>query len=81
MSGLIHFELKDLSGYRTHLMSVAAIIIIACHAAASNVLMSLWMKSFLSLLNYGVGIFLFLSGLGCSYSLSKKWGDRPKNLI
>lgn len=74
MSGGIHFKLKDLSAYRTHLMGVAAIMIIACHAAASNVLMPFWMKSFLSLGNYGVGIFLFLSGLGCSYSLSKNWG-------
>jgi hypothetical protein len=74
MSGLIHFELKDLSSYRTQLMGVAAIMIIACHAAASNVLMPIWMKTLLSLGNYGVEIFLLLSGLGCSYSLSKSNG-------
>ncbi len=69
MSGLIRFELKDLSAYRTQLMGVAAIMIIACHAGASNVLMPVWMKFVFSFGNYGVGIFLFLSGLGCSYSL------------
>ena len=65
------FNLNNLSHYRTHLMGVAALMIIICHAPASGVLMPWWLRRIFGFGNFGVDIFLFLSGLGCSYSLAK----------
>lgn len=49
-------------------------MIIACHAPASGVKMPYILAKILELGNFGVDIFLFLSGLGCYYSLSKNRG-------
>lgn len=65
------FNLNLLSKYRTPLMGIAAIMIIACHASGNGVLMPTYIKKFLTYGNLGVDIFLFLSGMGCYYSLSK----------
>lgn len=65
------FELRDLSRYRSQLMGVATIMIILCHAAASKVIIPTILSVIFGFGNYGVDIFLFLSGLGCFYSLSK----------
>ena len=53
-------------------MGVATLMIIACHAPASGVIMPRILSFTLNLGNYGVDIFLLLSGLGLSYSLSKR---------
>lgn len=50
-------------------MGVAAIMIIICHAPGSRVLMPHWLGKIFLMGNYGVDVFLFLSGLGCYYSL------------
>ncbi len=52
-------------------MGIATLMIIACHAPASGVLMPRVISCLFTLGNYGVDIFLFLSGLGLSYSMNK----------
>lgn len=66
-----NFNLGELSQYRPQLMGIAAIMIIVCHAVASRVVMPYWIGRFLIYGNLGVDIFLFLSGIGCFYSLDK----------
>ncbi len=66
------FDFGDISRYRTQLMGLATLMIIACHAPASGVLMPPVFAKVLSYGNFGVDIFLFLSGLGLYYSLSKR---------
>lgn len=68
---ILKFELEELSQKRTQLMGLATLMIIICHASASHVLMPHWLSKLMDLGNYGVDIFLFLSGLGLFYSLSK----------
>ena len=60
-----------ISKHRSALMGIATFMIIACHAPASGVELPYIFARFLGLGNYGVDIFLFLSGLGCYFSLSK----------
>lgn len=60
-------------------MGIATLMIIMCHAPASNVLLPAALSRIMSLGNFGVDIFLFLSGLGCYYSLSKK--PQYKNFV
>lgn len=69
---ILSFELEELSIKRTQLMGLATLMIIICHASASHVLMPYWLSKLMDLGNYGVDIFLFLSGLGLFYSLSNK---------
>lgn len=64
-------DLSDLNRYRLQLMGVATLMILACHAPASHVLMPGFMARILGFGNYGVDIFLLVSGLGCYYSLAK----------
>lgn len=65
-------KLNDLSLRRTQLMGVATLMILVCHASASHVLMPHWLGKLMDLGNYGVDIFLMLSGIGLYYSLSNK---------
>jgi len=65
------FDLSELSTFRTQLMGVATVMIIVCHAEASNVLMPQILSRILMMGNYGVDIFLLLSGFGIFYSLEK----------
>ena len=65
-------KLNNLSLRRTQLMGVATLMILVCHASSSHVLMPHWLGKLMDLGNYGVDIFLMLSGLGLYYSLSKK---------
>lgn len=69
---MIHINLNQLSSCRLNLMGVATIMILVCHAPASKVLMPEWLAHVCNLGNYGVDIFLLLSGLGCYYSLKKQ---------
>lgn len=66
------FNLSLLSKHRTHLMGIAAIMIIVCHANVYGVTMPVALRKMFNYGNMGVDIFLFLSGIGCYYSLSKK---------
>lgn len=58
-----------LSKYRTPLMGFATIMILCCHAESNGVAMSDSISWLLQWGNYGVDIFLLLSGLGLYYSL------------
>ena len=71
---MLSFDLSLISRFRTQLMGIATIMIIACHAPASNVLMPSSIAKLLSLGNWGVDIFLFLSGVVVYYSLRKRGG-------
>lgn len=66
-----NFNLQEISNHRTALMGIATLMIIVCHAPASGVEMPIYLRKIFGLGNYGVDIFLFLSGIGCYYSLSK----------
>lgn len=65
------FDLGMLSRYRLQLMGIATIAIIVCHAPGNGVLMSELLKKICGFGYIGVDMFLFLSGLGLYYSLSK----------
>ena len=65
-------NLSDLSAYRTQLMGIATLMIIICHANAYHVLLPRFLASLFVWGNFGVDIFLFLSGIGLYYSLSKR---------
>lgn len=71
------FNLFLLSKYRTQLMGVAAMMIIICHAPQYGVEVSGVLRKMLVFLNIGVDIFLFLSGIGCHFSLKKSTGYFP----
>lgn len=55
-------------------MGVSALMIILCHAPHYGVEVSGLLRKFLVFLNIGVDIFLFLSGMGCYFSLTKSHG-------
>ena len=57
------------SKYRTQLMGIAALFIIFCHANSYGVALPNSIEKIFGFGNIGVDIFLFLSGLGCYYSL------------
>lgn len=71
------FNLLLLSKYRTQLMGVAALMIILCHAPQYGVEVAGIPRKLLVFLNIGVDIFLFLSGMGCCFSLMKPQGYFP----
>ena len=70
-------DLELLSKYRTPLMGLSALLIIICHASTYHVEMPPVVRFLLSFGNVGVDIFLFLSGVGCCYSLNR--GGRYQN--
>ena len=65
------FQLGLLSKWRSELMGLAAILIIICHLPAHGVQMPHVISKLIQYGGLGVDIFLFLSGLGMSYSLKK----------
>lgn len=71
-------SLQPISKYRTELMGIATICILLCHSVAYIKFPPI-IESFLNLGNFGVDIFLFLSGLGLYYSLLKR-RDSEKSL-
>lgn len=75
----MQFDLKYLSEYRTQLMGIAALMVMLCHAPAYGVHMSGTMAKLVASGGLGVEIFLFLSGIGCWYSLQKH-GAQPWTL-
>lgn len=71
----MQISLGVLSKYRTEIMGFAAILIILCHANVAGVITPNLIHFLLGLGNVGVDIFLFVSGIGMYYSLSKcQWG-------
>lgn len=66
------FDLSLCSKYRPHLMGLAAIMVFICHASVYGVVMPALIEKLVLYGNLGVDIFLFLSGVGCYYSLAKK---------
>lgn len=66
-----NLTLQKISKYRTALMGIATLMIIISHAPASGVIMPHIWERIMGLGNFGVDIFLFLSGIGGYYSLSK----------
>lgn len=72
-------NLSLFSTYRTELMGLAALMIIISHAPANGVCMSSTIERVIrSWGNIGVGMFLFLSGVGMYFSLRKKNYDIKK---
>ena len=69
-----NIDLNILSKYRTHLMGLATIMILACHAVVYKVELPHIVLSVFNLGNLGVEIFLMMSGIGCYFSLSKSMG-------
>ena len=68
-----------LSQYRTALMGLAIIMILLCHARMDGAQLPNVILSILSLGNWGVDIFLLVSGIGMFYSIKKRadninWG-------
>lgn len=66
---LIRFNFHLFSRYRTELMGLSAMGIIACHTYANGVVMPGWLWQFFSLGQLGVSVFFFLSGMGIWFSL------------
>ena len=67
----LNFELRSISIYRSNIMGIATIMILCCHAVGRNVSMPSELLKILNFGNYGVDIFLFVSGMGQYYSLLK----------
>ena len=65
------FDLSLLSKYRTELMGISALMILVCHAPGNGIGMPKYLEYALVQGQIGVDIFLFLSGMGLWYSLSK----------
>ncbi len=65
-------KFSDLSSNRTQLMGVAALLIIMCHMNIYPILMPEILAHVCCYGMWGVDMFLFLSGIGLYYSLSKK---------
>ena len=58
-------------------MGVAALMIVLCHAPQYGVDITGFPRKLLVFLNIGVDIFLFLSGMGCCFSLMKPYNYFP----
>lgn len=68
-----YFQLSKISKYRTELMGMSAILILVCHSVA-YIEMPRILQYVLSFGNIGVDLFLFLSGMGMWFSLTKSLG-------
>ena len=65
-------NLSVYSKYRTQIMGLAAIMIIVCHIRGFDLSHVPLLEKLLWFGNYGVEFFLFVSGIGMYYSLTKK---------
>lgn len=68
-------QLGDLSKYRSSLMGISIIMILLCHARMDGAQLPDIILSILALGNWGVDIFLLLSGVGMYYSISTRHAD------
>lgn len=66
-------KVSDLSRFRTQIMGAATIGVILCHAVLWDNELPLLIAKVLSLGNFGVDIFLLVSGMGIFYSLKKNY--------
>lgn len=65
-------NLSLLSTYRTQLMGIATLMIVICHSVGFGCYCpNFLLDTFIRHGSLGVDIFLFLSGLGCWYSLNQ----------
>lgn len=64
-------RLGYLSKYRTELMGLSAVMILLCHASGNGIEMPVFLRYTIVQAQIGVNVFLFLSGMGLWYSLSK----------
>lgn len=64
-------DLNCISKYRLELMGISTLMILLCHAPAHIHNMPHLLSAALAACAYGVDLFLFLSGMGLWYSLSK----------
>lgn len=76
----IKYNFGYLSQYRSALMGISIIMILLCHARMDGANLPDVMLSILSLGNWGVDIFLLVSGIGMSFSIQKRgdninWGS------
>lgn len=69
----------DLSRFRTQIMGAATIGVILCHAVLWDDELSLLFAKVLSFGNFGVDIFLLVSGMGIFYSLNKSGSSNLQN--
>lgn len=65
------FDLSLITKYRTNLMGFAALMIIICHFSVYVKSMPHFLRFIFGFGNLGVDVFLFLSGIGCYYSLCR----------
>lgn len=65
-------NLSVYSKYRTQIMGLAAIMIIVCHIRGVDYSRVPYFEKIIWLGNYGVELFLFVSGIGMYYSLNHK---------
>ena len=75
-----YFQLSKISEYRTELMGMSAMLILICHSVA-YIEMPRILHYVLSLGNIGVDLFLFLSGMGMWFSLTKPLRGGGKTLV
>lgn len=75
-----YFQLRKISKYRTELMGMSAILILVCHSVA-YIEMPRILQYVLSFGNIGVDLFLFLSGMGMWFSLTKLLRGGCKTLV
>lgn len=64
------YNLNILCTYRDEIKGICVLGILACHSVGNGVLLRFPLSSIMSLGNYCVDIFLFLSGMGLFYSLA-----------
>lgn len=67
----MNFNLYVYSKYRTQIMGLAAIMIILCHIRGLDYSQVPYMEKIIWIGNYGVELFLFVSGLGMYHSLNQ----------
>lgn len=72
-------KVSDLSRFRTQIMGAATIGVILCHAVLWDDELPFVFAKVLSLGNFGVDIFLLVSGMGIFYSLNKSGSSNLQN--
>ena len=72
-------KMYDLSRFRTQIMGAATIGVILCHAVLWDDELPLLFAKVLSFGNFGVDIFLLVSGMGIFYSLNKSGSSNFQN--
>ena len=75
MKNNLSLNLSCYTLYRAEFMGIAAIMIILCHATPNLILLPSIVLKVLNIGNYGVDIFMFISGLGMFYSLQNNIGS------